>query len=342
MAGLGSTHVIVDSMPASGGGLTDAQLRATPVPVSGTVATGGLTDAQLRASAVPVSLASTTITGAVAVTGTFFQVTQPVSLATNTPDVTDRAARLVGHVTVDNASLAVTGTFFQATQPVSLATNTPDVTDRAGRLVGVITAANLDVALSTRLKPADTLTAVTTVTTITNPVTVTPPTLTKGTQGTTGFSTQDLKDAGRNARIFMLDAFVAAPLVEAVQSVVQWYSNAAVGATTQPAVVPAGKTLRLVSWKIMYQSLATAGCAVVRVRVNTAGLGVLGSPLVFSFEAGSAAAVAGVMTTATGDFPEGLEIPAAAGLAFSMAGYGPTGTLTLEGTTRFMVTGYEY
>lgn len=37
------------------GPLTDAQLRATPVPVSGTVATGGLTDAQLRASAVPVT-----------------------------------------------------------------------------------------------------------------------------------------------------------------------------------------------------------------------------------------------------------------------------------------------
>lgn len=37
------------------GPLTDAQLRATPVPVSGTVATGGLTDAQLRASPVPVS-----------------------------------------------------------------------------------------------------------------------------------------------------------------------------------------------------------------------------------------------------------------------------------------------
>lgn len=35
--------------------LTDAQLRATPVPVSGSVSTGGLTDAQLRASAVPVT-----------------------------------------------------------------------------------------------------------------------------------------------------------------------------------------------------------------------------------------------------------------------------------------------
>ena len=33
---------------------------------------------------------------------------------------------------------AVTGTFFQATQPVSLATNTQDVTDRAARLIGVL------------------------------------------------------------------------------------------------------------------------------------------------------------------------------------------------------------
>ena len=41
------------------GPLTDAQLRATAVPVSGTLAvTGPLTDAQLRASAVPVSLAA--------------------------------------------------------------------------------------------------------------------------------------------------------------------------------------------------------------------------------------------------------------------------------------------
>lgn len=52
------------------------------VPVSGTLAVNvGLTDAQLRASAVPVSLASTTISGSVAVTGTFWQATQPVSAA---------------------------------------------------------------------------------------------------------------------------------------------------------------------------------------------------------------------------------------------------------------------
>jgi hypothetical protein len=52
-------------LPAGGGGLTNSELRATPVPVSGTFwqATqpvsftwSGLTDAQLRAAAVPVSV----------------------------------------------------------------------------------------------------------------------------------------------------------------------------------------------------------------------------------------------------------------------------------------------
>jgi hypothetical protein len=53
------------------GPLTDTELRASAVPVS-----GPLTDTQLRATAVPVSLS-----GSVPVTGTFWQTTQPVSLA---------------------------------------------------------------------------------------------------------------------------------------------------------------------------------------------------------------------------------------------------------------------
>jgi hypothetical protein len=68
-------------------GLTDTELRATPVPVAGTVgvtgtfwqatqpvsfAWSGLTDTELRATPVPVS-------GTVGVTGTFWQATQPVS-----------------------------------------------------------------------------------------------------------------------------------------------------------------------------------------------------------------------------------------------------------------------
>lgn len=71
--------------------LTDAQLRAAAVPISGTVNTGlsqPLTDAQLRNTAVPVS-------------GTFWQATQPVS------------------GTFWQATQPVSGTFWQATQPVS-------------------------------------------------------------------------------------------------------------------------------------------------------------------------------------------------------------------------------
>jgi hypothetical protein len=173
------------------------------------------------------------------------------------------------------------------------------------------------------------------------------PAITKGTQGTTGITTQDLKDAGRNTRIFALDTYTAAPVAEAVQTVVQWYSNAAVAGTTQPAVVPTGKTLRLTHYTISTKSLATVGSVVVRIRANTAGLGVLASPLVFSMECGSRAgattvAMTGGMDTFSGVFPEGLELPAGTGLAFSMAGYGPTGTLTLQGVTRFQVFGYEY
>ncbi len=71
------------------GPLTDTQLRAVAVPVSGTVtATGPLTDTQLRATAVPVS-------GTLAVTG----------------PLTDTQLRAT--------AVPVSGTFFQATQPVS-------------------------------------------------------------------------------------------------------------------------------------------------------------------------------------------------------------------------------
>lgn len=89
------------------GGLTDAQLRATPVPVSGTVTatTGGLTDTQLRLTPVPVF---GTVTAA--------DPNIDVLLSTRTKPSDQQ------HVIVDSsASIAVTGTFYQTTQPVSLA-----------------------------------------------------------------------------------------------------------------------------------------------------------------------------------------------------------------------------
>lgn len=322
-----------ERMPASLG----SKVSASSLPVviasdQGAVSvTGPLTDIQLRASAVPVS-------------GAFFPATQPVSavalplpagaatLAAQTQPGVD-----IGDVTINNGVGAAAvniqdgGNSITVDAPVG----TPAfvrLSDGAAALI-----AQKTMALSVPVVIASDQSA----------VPVTAPTLTKGTQSANGWSVQNLKDAGRNTRIFMLDAFTAAPVAEALQSVVQWYGNAAVAGTTQPAVVPAGKTLRLIGYQIDYRSLATVGSAVVRIRANTAGLVVIGSPLVFSFSAGSIAgattvAMTGGFCSTVGAFPDGIELPAATGVGFSMAGYGPTGVLTLEGVTRFIVFGFEY
>ena len=144
---LTDTQLRATPVPVSGtvstGGLTDTQLRATPVPVSGTVSTGGLTDTQLRASAVVVDGSA---------------VTQPVSAAalplptgasTAAHQVTGNAA-LASIDSKLTSPLAVTGTFFQATQPVSIASSvavTGPLTDTQLRatpvpISGSITATN--------------------------------------------------------------------------------------------------------------------------------------------------------------------------------------------------------
>jgi hypothetical protein len=122
-----------------------------PVSIASAVTVAQATAASLNAtvvfpSAQAVTLASTTVTGSVAVTGTFWQATQPVSLTSTTITGTvattqsgtwtntvtqATAANLNATVVFPSAqavtlasttvtgSVAVTGTFWQTTQPVS-------------------------------------------------------------------------------------------------------------------------------------------------------------------------------------------------------------------------------
>lgn len=152
----------------------------------------------------------------------------------------------------------------------------------------------------------------------------------------------DATDVGRVTRHFLMDNYVAAPVADTLMSVTQFYNNALVAGTTQPAVVPAGKALRLTGMRLSTKSLAAAGSVVLRIRFNTAGLVVIGSPIVKTLEVGSVAAVAGLLSESVIAFPEGVDLPAAGGIGFSLAGYNATGTLTLQGVTRFEVWGYEY
>ena len=142
------------SLPLPAGAAQDGTdiSSPTPMPAGGAGIRGWL------------SAIWTKLNGSLAVTGTFWQATQPVSAASlplpsgAAADGTDATGVTMptGGVGIRgwlssiynklNTSVAVTGTFYQATQPVSgsvsvsnfPATQSTDVVDRSGRLLGTI------------------------------------------------------------------------------------------------------------------------------------------------------------------------------------------------------------
>ncbi len=135
----------------------------TPVIAAGTAIIGKVgIDQSTPGTTNGVSVTNTSL----AVTGTFFQTTQPVSqvgawsMTISTPikgttaagnptsETTDANTQSL-HTRITNASLAVTGTFFQATQPVSLATNTPVIAAGANN-IGSVNLATSGTALGAR------------------------------------------------------------------------------------------------------------------------------------------------------------------------------------------------
>jgi len=118
------------------GPLTDTQLRATPVPISGTVSTGGLTDTQLRATPVPVS---GTVTATGPLTDTQLRANPvPVSgTVTATGPLTDtqlRATAVATNQTQINGVTVATGsgTTNTGTQRVVLATDQTSIPTSTG------------------------------------------------------------------------------------------------------------------------------------------------------------------------------------------------------------------
>jgi hypothetical protein len=135
-----------------------------------------------------------------------------------------------------------------------------------------------------------------------------PPTLTKGTQGATGFSTQDLKDAGR-VPIALTIEVAGAATSEALATVTESRSGGAT-ATFTSKVITSGKKIRFQSVAMEVESLGsgTAPQRVwLRLRVNTAGATTASSPQqsVWSCVNNFAAAKSG--TVAVYSVPDGLE-----------------------------------
>lgn len=275
----------------------------------------------------------TLLSNPLAVTGTFWQATQPVSLAaavdvsdrvgrllgviasvTAAIDVGDRAARLLGHVTVDNASIPVTDNAGSLT--VDAPVGTPlfaRLSDGAAALIGQkVMASSLPVVIASDQSA----------------VPVTAPALTKGTQGANGFSTQDLKDAGRvQFSCATVIAGVAGVAVEAVLNMVALRDGvAAAGATT--FAVTAAKRLRLTHIVVGFISTAAAVVSVrAALRINPAGAAIVTSPIIVPIAIPSAPAVIQQGGFAAVPLPDGFEFSGAHQFALSHIGSVATYTL---------------
>jgi hypothetical protein len=167
-------------------------------------------------------------------------------------------------------------------------------------------------------------------------VTATPITLTKGTQGATGFTTQDLKDAGRV--VISLTASIAAPTVaDTVYATLIKNSGGVAAAGAQSIVQAGGKILRLTA--ISGQIRATAVSlpwAMVTLRMsNTTTCTAASSVVAYLQMGGTAAAVGNTGGTAL-PLSDGVELPAGGSFCISVQGNVTTNALT------FAATGFEY
>jgi len=136
--------------------------------------------------------------------------------------------------------------------------------------------------------------------------TVVGPTLTKGTQGATGFSVQNLKDAGRTYVTFTSDA-VAGVTSETLLTMTQNRQGSTSSASTYTPT--SGKTLRIQSITVGVQSGAGAGEWVrVKFRHNTAGATTTSSALVYTVACGTPQNQAATGGQVTAPIPDGLEI----------------------------------
>jgi hypothetical protein len=284
----------------------------------------------------PVSIASMPSTP---VTGTFWQTTQPVSGAfwqTTQP------------VSIASMpSTPVTGTFWQTTQPVSGTIGGGSNIFEVSATTGANTKTNplfnapsdgtnvITAAISAWGTPP-TGTEVEGV----NANLVALPTLTKGTQGSTGMSVQELKDGGRTQVTLYVDSITT--LTTEALATLNITKGVVVQSTATSYTVTAGKTLRIQHITVTMMNSA-AGAVTVRLRLRSAASSISAtSPVVSNLATGCPAVIAqaGYLLA---DFPDGLEIAGGTQIALShLASSVVTGNTATGAGVSFALVGYEY
>jgi len=288
----------------SDGTLVDATTTTVSnFPASQAVTNAGLTNLDVALSTrlkaadtlagVTTVGAVTSITDPVAVTGTFYQATQPVSgtVAVSNLPVTQPVSGTVG---VNN---------FPATQPVS-GTVTADLA--AGtNVIGHVIA---DSGSTTAVTALPAIPAGTNLIGHVDVDVITPPTLTKGTQGSTGFSVQDLKDSGRTFITFTVDQ--ATGTTAKVLSTMSINRGGTVTSSTNYTVA-SGKTLRIQNFSLSFQAtVTTMNSSRAYLVATSSGSVATTSPIADSLSASPTAALVNSVGQVEVGVPDGLEIPA--------------------------------
>lgn len=147
-------------------------------------------------------------------------------------------------------------------------------------------------------------------------VSVTGPTLTKGTQGATGVSTQDLKDAGRTLVTLTAERVTPILTTDTIISFSKLVGDTVTAAQTTYAVT-SGKTLRLQGMHIaLTPTSTTLGLLQVRLRTLSSGACTVAAGLkVAVWEVGNPGTATQVANAASQHldmiFPDGLEFSGA-------------------------------
>lgn len=236
---------------------------------------------------------------------------QVVTIANSDGTLVDSTTVNVGNFP---ATQPVSGTFFQATQPVS-----GTVTANAG--TGPSTAWKVDLSAT----GANTTAVKVDGSGVTQPVsgtfwqatqpvsgTVTandvPPALTKGTQGSTGFSVQNLHDAGRTFITFTVDqAAGSASKVLATMSI----NKAGTVTSSTNYTVTTGKTLRIQNFSLsIKQTNATMNNSLAYLVGTSSGTVATTSGVIDSLAASAGVATTNAIGLNEVAIPDGLEIPA--------------------------------
>lgn len=173
-------------------------------------------------------------------------------------------------------------------------------------------------------------------------VSVVGPTLTKGTQGSTGFSTQDLKDAGRTAVNFWANAAATGTTTTETAITLTKSSGTAANTTAASFVVPSGKRFRITHLSVATRgnAVATAQSTVFNLRINTGGaVTTTSTPIVFSAQSATAA-VASAWDRYIIPIPDGFEILGDGTLQFGITAAATF--ITTAPTWSVNIMGFEY